>query len=285
MSAANWMILTACLVALPASLLGVLLISRKMVMVADAISHAVLPGIVVAYLFSGSRDSIPMLIGAAITGFLTTYVIHLIHTRLRIKEDAAIGATFTFFFALGVLLIALFTGMNSDLDQDCVLYGDIETSVLDQVIRNNRSFGTVSVLKLLPLNILVLIVVIVGYRGWKIWAFNPEFGKVLGLKINVFHAVLLMLLSIHAVLSFESVGVILVIGLLVFPASISYLFSKNLKQQLIYSACIGIISCVLGVHLGIQFNVSVSPLIVVVNGMILLIVLSTNACRLWIKNR
>ncbi|MNU71985.1 Manganese transport system membrane protein MntB [compost metagenome] len=265
------MILTACSVAIPASLLGVLLVSKSLVMVGDAISHAVLPGIVVAYLLSGTRDSGPMLLGAAATGFLTTFLIDFLRRKWRIQEDAAIGFTFTFLFAVGVLLIALFAGKNSDLDQECVLYGDLETSILDQVIIGEYLYGTRAILQLLPLTIVLLLVVVLGFKGWKVWAFNPHFGSFIGIPIQLFHLTLMLLLSVHAVLSFESVGVILVIGLLVLPAATALQFSKTLSRTFLYSACIGIISCVLGVLLGKWINISISPLIVCVNGLIFML--------------
>ena len=265
------MILTACSVAVPASLLGVLLVSKSLVMVGDAISHAVLPGIVAAYLLSGTRDSVPMLFGAALTGFLTTFLIDFLRRKWRIQEDAAIGFTFTFLFAIGVLMIAIFAGKNSDLDQECVLYGDLETSILDQVIIGEYLYGTKAILQLLPLTLILLIVIILGFKGWKVWAFNPQFGSFIGIPVQAFHLVLMLLLSIHAVLSFESVGVILVVGLLVLPAATALQFSGTLALTFLYSACIGIVSCVLGVFLGKWINISISPLIVCVNGLIFMI--------------
>ncbi len=265
------MILTACSVAIPASLLGVLLVSKSLVMVGDAISHAVLPGIVVAYLLSGTRDSVPMLVGAAITGFLTTFLIDFLRKRWKVQEDAAIGFTFTFLFAIGVLMIALFAGKNSDLDQECVLYGDLETSILDQVIVGEYLYGTRAILQLLPLTVILLLVIVIGFKGWKVWAFNPQFGSFIGIPIQVFQLVLMLLLSIHAVLSFESVGVILVVGLLVLPAATALQFSKTLAKTFWYSACIGIVSCIIGVFLGKWINISISPLIVCVNGLIFLV--------------
>lgn len=265
------MILTACSVAIPASLLGVLLVSKSLVMVGDAISHAVLPGIVVAYLLSGTRDSVPMLVGAAITGFLTTFLIDFLRKKWKVQEDAAIGFTFTFLFAIGVLMIALFAGKNSDLDQECVLYGDLETSILDQVIVGEYLYGTRAILQLLPLTVILLLVISIGFKGWKVWAFNPQFGSFIGIPVQAFQLVLMLLLSIHAVLSFESVGVILVVGLLVLPAATALQFSKTLAKTFWYSACIGIVSCVVGVFLGKWINISISPLIVCVNGLIFLI--------------
>lgn len=265
------MILTACSVAVPASILGVLLVSKSLVMVADAISHAVLPGIVVAYLLSGTKDSVPMLFGAALTGFLTTFLIDFFRKRWKVQEDAAIGFTFTFLFALGVLLIAVFAGKNSDLDQECVLYGDLETSILDQVIVGEYLYGTRAILQLLPLTVALIFIVVLGYKAWKVWAFNPQFGSFIGIPVRTFQWILMLLLSIHAVLSFESVGVILVLGLLVLPAATALQFSKTLARTFLYSACIGIASCVLGVFLGKWINISISPLIVCVNGLIFLV--------------
>lgn len=265
------MILTACSVAIPASLLGVLLVSKSLVMVGDAISHAVLPGIVVAYLLSGTRDSVPMLVGAAITGFLTTFLIDFLRKKWKVQEDAAIGFTFTFLFAIGVLMIALFAGKNSDLDQECVLYGDLETSILDQVIVGEYLYGTRAILQLLPLTVILLLVISIGFKGWKVWAFNPQFGSFIGIPVQAFQLVLMLLLSIHAVLSFESVGVILVVGLLVLPAATALQFSKTLAKTFWYSACIGIVSCVVGVFLGKWINISISPLIVCVNGLVFMI--------------
>src|SRR5690554_6833283 len=125
-----WIILTGVLVALNCGLLGCFLILRKMAMIGDAISHAVLPGIVLAFLFTGSRDSVTMLIGAGSLGVLTTFLIEFFHKRGKLQTDASIGVTFTFLFAVGVILISVFAG-KVDLDQDCVLYGEIAYVPLD----------------------------------------------------------------------------------------------------------------------------------------------------------
>lgn len=103
---AFWIILTGSLVAICCSLLGSYLILRRMAMVGDAISHAVLPGIVLAFLFSGSRETLPMLIGAACLGVFTTVIIELFHQKARLQSDAAIGITFTWLFAIGIILIS-----------------------------------------------------------------------------------------------------------------------------------------------------------------------------------
>jgi manganese/zinc/iron transport system permease protein len=260
-------ILTALLVALPASLLGVFLMMRRLVMVGDAISHAVLPGIVVAYLITDSRDSFPMLLGAAVMGVLTTVFIDFLNRSIRIQQDASIGTAFTFLFAVGVLLIAFFAGTNTDLDQECVLYGDLETSFLDQRIWNGYLVGTGAIFQLLPLNILVLAVIVVAFRPLTVWAFNSDFGKLLGMKTARWQLMMMSLVSIHAVFSFESVGAIMVVGMLVLPASSAYLISNKLAVVLVLSATIGILGCVAGFFVALWLNVSIAPTIVSICGL------------------
>jgi manganese/zinc/iron transport system permease protein len=263
----NWFILlTAILVAVPASLLGVFLMMRRMVMVGDAISHAVLPGIVVAYIVTGSRDSFPMLVGAAVMGVLTTLFIDFLNRRIRIQQDAAIGTAFTFLFAIGVLLIAFFAGHNTDLDQDCVLYGDLETTFLDQRIWAGYLWGTGAMLQMVPLNVIVIAVIVLAFRPLSIWSFNPDFGKILGLKTNRLQLIMMALVSLHAVFSFESVGAIMVVGMLILPAATAYLISDKLRIVLILSASIGILGCVIGFYLAFQLNVSIAPTIVSICG-------------------
>jgi manganese/zinc/iron transport system permease protein len=272
-------ILTALLVALPASLLGVFLLMRKMVMVGDAISHAVLPGIVVAYLLTDSRDSLPMLLGAAVMGVLTTVFIDFLNRRIRIQQDAAIGTAFTFLFAVGVLLIAFFAGTNTDLDQECVLYGDLETSFLDQRIWNGYLVGTGAIFQLLPLNILVLTVIIIAFRPLTVWAFNSDFGKLLGMKTGRWQLLMMSLVSIHAVLSFESVGAIMVVGMLVLPAATAYLISNKLIVVLCISGAIGILGCVVGFFVALWLNVSIAPTIVSICGVFFTIIWSLQWLR------
>ena len=116
--------LTAVFTAVSCALLGAFLVLRKMTMVGDAISHAVLPGIAVAYWLSQSRASLWMFLGAAAVGVFATVVIEVLRKKLKVQSDASIGMTFTTLFALGVILITFWSD-SVDLDQECVLYGEI----------------------------------------------------------------------------------------------------------------------------------------------------------------
>src|SRR4026208_2075277 len=126
----GWIVLMGFLVATACGLVGNYLILRRMALVGDAISHSVLPGLVVAFLLAGTRHSTVMFLGALVAGVLTTILIELIHKKSRVKQDAAIGITFSSLFALGVILVSQYAS-KIDLDQECVLYGEIGNIPLD----------------------------------------------------------------------------------------------------------------------------------------------------------
>lgn len=259
------LIITAILVAIPAALLGVILLLNKSVMIGDAISHAVLPGIVIAYLIVGTMDNTYVLMGASIAGFITTLLIDFFQAKFAIQKDAAIGTATTFLFSLGVLLLALFFGQNTELDQECVLFGAIETTVIEQVLVGETIIGTRAIFQLLPLTIIVVLFVFFGFSRLKSWLFNASYTTLLGISIMKWRLSVLLLLSLHAVLSFESVGAVMLIGLLVLPGATALLLAKNLKEAFVYAVIIAIIACVIGVLVGFQINVSIAPVIIFSN--------------------
>jgi manganese/zinc/iron transport system permease protein len=208
-----------------------------------------------------------MLVGAAVMGVLTTVFIDFLNRRVRIQQDAAIGTAFTFLFAVGVLLIAFFAGNNTDLDQDCVLYGDLETTFLDQRIWNGYLWGTGAMLQMIPLNVIVIAVIVIAFRPLTVWSFNPDFGRILGLKVGGLQLIMMALVSLHAVFSFESVGAIMVVGMLILPAATAYLISNKLRGVLLLSTGIGILGCVVGFLVAFRLNVSIAPTIVSICGL------------------
>lgn len=273
------LIITAILVAIPAALLGVILLLNKSVMIGDAISHAVLPGIVIAYLIVGTMDNTYVLIGASIAGFITTLLIDFFQTKLAIQKDAAIGTATTFLFSLGVLLLALFFGQNTELDQECVLFGAIETTVIEQVLVGETIIGTRAIFQLLPLTIIVVLFVFFGFSRLKSWLFNASYTSLLGISITKWRLSVLLLLSLHAVLSFESVGAVMLIGLLVLPGATALLLAKNLKEAFVYAVIIAILACVIGVLVGFQINVSIAPVIIFSNSLLFIGVFIFNKSR------
>lgn len=256
--AAIYIILTASVISVSCGLLGSFLVLRKMAMLGDAISHAVLPGIVIAFLISGSRDNIPMLIGAALIGLITTILIELLHKKARLQEDAAIGVTFTWLFAIGVILISSYTG-QVDLDQECVLYGEIAYVPLDQVVLGSgQMIGPRALYISGGVLILILLMLRVGYKGLVLTTFNDDFARAIGLRSTLWHFVFMGMVSLTTVVSFESVGAILVVALLIAPPAAAYLLTDSLRRMLLYSALIGIICSVSGYYLARAIDGSIA---------------------------
>jgi len=266
-----WIVLTGSLVAVNCAILGVFLILRKMAMVGDAISHAVLPGIVIAFLISNSRNSLIMLIGAAAFGVLTTLLIELFYKKARLQSDASIGITFTWLFAIGVILVTAFSG-NVDLDQECVLYGDIAYVPFDNWILRGLNLGPAAVWLLSGNFILLILGLITGYRGLFITSFDEAFSLGLGIKAGYWHYALMAAVSLTVVLSFNSVGAILVVAFIVVPPAAAYLLSKRLESMIFISAFFGVLSAVSGYFLADLWKASISASMAVAAGMIFLVV-------------
>ena len=277
-------LLTAILVSSSCALLGCFLVLRKMAMVGDAISHAILPGIVVAFLISGSRESVPMLIGAGIVGLATTFLVEYFHRRAKLQSDAAIGVTFTTLFAIGVLLISVFAG-KVDLDQDCVLYGELAYVPLDVIFRTD---GTVLAPKALVVSAAVLVLIVVfiftGYRQLVVTTFDPAFAAATGLATGIWHYLLMGAVSVTTVASFESVGAILVVALLVAPAATAYLLTNDLKTMLALSVLICAIASALGFYLAVVLDGSIAGAIATVCGLLFALAFAISP-RLLQKNK
>ena len=264
-------ILTASLVAINCALMGGFLMMRKMVMIGDAISHAVLPGIFVAYYISGSTASLPILAGAAFSGILATLMIEWFTKKARLQSDAAIGVSYTLLFAIGIILISKW-GQNADLDQQCVLYGEIEQiSFWLQPV----AFGIVlpkQTIILLAVAVLLIGAVIWGYKGLFITTFDPDFALSTGVAVTFWHYFLMSGVSLTTVVSFESVGAILVIAFLSGPPAIAYLLTEDFKKMLVLACLIGILCSIGGYYSAKWLDVSVAGAISTFIGLVFLVV-------------
>lgn len=260
------------MVAISCGLVGCYLILRKMAMVADAISHAVLPGIVIAFFVSGSRDSVPMLVGAGTLGIITTFLIEFFHKKGNLQTDASIGVTFTWLFALGVILISAFAG-KVDLDQDCVLYGEIAYVPIDLWITESGINMGPRVLYIL--GFVTLLLLAFTFFGWKelfLTTFDPSYAAIIGINTTLWHYLLMGAVSLTTVASFEAVGAILVVALLIAPPATAYLMTENLKKMLVYTCIIGVVVSVLGYYLATLIDGSIAGAMSAVAGVIFLAV-------------
>lgn len=244
-----YIILAAVLIATSSALVGSFLILRKMSMMGDAISHAVLPGIVFAFLLSGSRAGLPMLIGAAATGVLASLLIELLYRRAQLPQDASIGITFTWLFALGVILISSYTG-QVDLDQECVLYGEIALVPLDWLYAGaGEAIAPRAIVYGAVLLVVVAVYLGLGYRGLVVTSFQNDFAAALGISTAFWHFSFMSLVSITTVLSFETVGAILILAFLVVPPATAYLLTHRLRVMLVWAVFWGVLAAVEGYFL------------------------------------
>ncbi len=260
-----WSMLAGCLVAIPCAILGCYLVLRRMVMIGDAISHAVLPGIVLAFMLTDKMDTLPLLIGAGSLGMLTTFLIEFLHRKVRLQEDASIGVTFTWLFAIGVILVSTFVS-NVHIDQECVLYGDLVNIPFDLMEIGGKEMGPVAIWTLGLVNLCVLAFVWIFYRQLFITTFDPSFAVAIGISATLWHYALMGAVSMVSVASFESVGAILVVAFLVAPAATAYLLTDNFKLMLGLSVLFGIASAILGYLLAISLNSSAAGGMVTVAG-------------------
>ena len=264
--------LTASFIALSCGLLGAFLVLRKMTMVGDAISHAVLPGIALAYWIAQSRASVFMFLGAALVGVLATVLIEVLRKRLKVQSDASIGMTFTTLFAAGVVMITYWSD-SVDLDQECVLYGEIAYVPFDVWTLGGTSLGPVALWSSGILLLAVLVYLLVGFKGLKMTSFNEDYAAVLGISVGVWNLSLMSMVSLATVVSFESVGAILVVALLVAPAATAYLVVQKLHSMLILTAVFSLLGALGGYGLSKFLETSIAGTISTVLGAVFIVVL------------
>ena len=260
----GWIALMGFFVATACGLVGNYLILRRMALVGDAISHSVLPGLVVAYLLAGTRHSTVMFAGALVAGLLTTVLIEVIHKKSRVKQDAAIGITFSSLFAIGVILISHFAS-KVDLDQECVLYGEIGNIPLDgpYVQLGSLVLGPPTMVRMAVVTLIVVLLIAVFYKELLVSSFDPGLAFSLGINATVVHYSLMSMLSVVVVSAFESVGAILVIAMLILPGATASLLSHRLPVIFLLTVLHAALSSVLGVHLALWLECSIAGAMVV----------------------
>ena len=281
MSAGLTIQLIAILISVACALLGVFLVLRSMSMLTDAISHTVLLGIVLSFFITHKLDSPLLIVGATLTGLLTVYLVEVLSDSKLVKEDAAIGIVLSILFSIAVILISKYTA-NIHLDIDTVLLGEIAFAPFHttEIFGFKIATGLVNGLAILVVNLLFITIF---FKEIKISIFDKALALTLGLLPEVFHYLLMTLVSVTSVVSFDIVGATLMISFMIGPATTAYMISKNLKNMLIYSAIIGAVSSIIGYHLAVFLDVSISGSIAVVIGIIFFIVLFGKRFKKYVK--
>lgn len=221
----TWIVLTGVLTSLACALPGTFLMLNRQSMLGDGISHAVLPGLAIAFLLTHSRDILPMVAGAVGAGLVTALLTQAVQRAGEVEGGAALGVVFCALFATGLVLIRVASD-HVDLDPDCVLYGSIETAVVD--------VGRVPRVTLISGGLLLFngLLTLVFYKELRFAAFDPACATTLGFNADLIRLGLTLVASITAVLAFETVGSILVIAMLVVPAAAASLLTRRLSSLL-----------------------------------------------------
>jgi manganese/zinc/iron transport system permease protein len=243
----TWIVVVGVLCAAACALPGSFLVLRRMSMMGDAISHAVLPGLGLAYILTESRADMSMFLGAAVVGVLTAVFTQWVSRFGNVDRGAAMGIVFTTLFALGLVMIEQVHD-KIDLDASCVLMGAIEhTPDLTMTVLGQDIPQAVVILG--GVFLLNLLIILVLYKEFRLTAFDPDLADALGISSTRMHYLLMIMVAVTTVASFEAVGSIIVIAMLVVPAATAWLLTDRLGVLLGLAVVFGALSAVLG-HLG-----------------------------------
>ena len=238
-------------ISIPASILSCYLILKGWSLMGDAISHAVLPGIVIAYIIN-----IPLIIGAFIAGLLCTFLTGFISDNSRVKQDTVMGVVFSGMFAVGIVI---YTKIDSNLHLDHILFGNM-------LGINKQDLIITSII-----TTLISMVIFIKWKDLLVFCFDPIQSKALGLNIKYLHYGLLILLSLTIVTILKAVGIILAISLLITPGAIAFLITKKFSHMLLYSIIISTASTLFGVYMSFYIDSAPAPTIVLVMTIVFII--------------
>ncbi len=254
--------LGSALLGIVSGVLGCFAVLRRQGLLGDALAHAALPGICIAYLLTGSKAPIVLLLGAAASGWLGTLAILQIVKQTRIKEDAALGIVLSVFFATGIVLLTFIarTGHASQAGLDKFLFGQAAALIEEHVITMAILGG------------LALLVVALLYKEFKALAFDAAFAQSIGLNTNLLSVLLTSLIVVAVVIGLQTVGVVLMAAMLVGPAVAARQWTNRLSVMIGLSALFGALSGVSGAFISIsQKNIPTGPMIILSLTLIVLV--------------
>ncbi len=232
------------LVAVPAALLSCFLVLKGWSLMGDAVSHAVFPGVVVAYIVG-----IPFGIGAFAAGMICALATGYLKENSRIKQDTVMGVVFSGMFGLGIVL---FTWIQSDVHLDHILFGDM------------LGIGPADILETGVIAAVITAILLVKWRDLLLHAFDPAQAKAIGLPVGLLHYGLLAILSLTIVASLKAVGIILDIALLIAPGAIAFLLTRTFSAMLGAATAIAVGASLIGVYLSFFLDSAPAPTIVLV---------------------
>jgi manganese transport system permease protein len=245
-------LITTAIAAVVCALLSCWLVLVGWSLMGDAVSHAVLPGVVIAYVVGA-----PFAIGALVFGFLAVALIGAIRGTSRVKEDAAIGIVFTTLFALGLVLISV-TPSQTDLNH--IIFGNI------------LGVSSADLVQIAVLAVVAFAILVLKRRDLTLYAFDPTHAFAIGLSPRLLGALLLGVLALTAVVALQVVGVILVVAMLIIPGATAYLLTDRFGRMLVIAPAIAAVSSLVGIYLSYWLDAASGGLVVLVQGAVFALV-------------
>lgn len=232
------------IISIPTALLSCFLILKGWALLGDAISHAILPGIMIAFILN-----IPLLIGAFISGLSCAVLTGYISNNCRLKADTVMGVLFSGFFGIGMILYFF---VNTNIHLDNILFGNllgVESHEMKTII---------------PISILVSSIIILKWKDFLLYSFDLVQAKASGLKVGVLHYILLSIISLTVVVTLSATGLILAVGLIITPGAIAFLLTRNFLNMLYVSVLVCMFSMCFGTYLSFYIDSSPAPTIILV---------------------
>ncbi|MCS6796024.1 MAG: metal ABC transporter permease [Raineya sp.] len=264
-----WIIIVVSLLAVSSSSVGCFLVVRQMAMFVDTLAHSILPGIALAYIIRGEKDNFFILLFSLLCGLLISALIAWLNRKIHNRNDAVLGIIYTFFFAVGIILVTLF-GEQADLDTDCVLFGEMlyipfETLSFAEI---PRSF---------PLALIVALIATLfvwkAFRPLAFMSFDETFAKSIGLQVHRWNFALTAFTTLITILSFEILGSVMVVAMFAFPPAIAFLLTQRLQTMIFISLIVSVLSVILGYYFSVWQGGSSAASIVIMQGVMFMIAL------------
>jgi manganese/zinc/iron transport system permease protein len=237
--------LIAMIVAIACAIPGTFLVLRKMAMISDAISHSILPGIVLGFFITHDLNSPLLILLAAFSGVITVFLVEFIQKTRLVKKDTAIGLVFPALFSIGVILIAK-NANDVHLDIDAVLLGELAFAPFDRLLFNGMDLGPKSLWVIGIILLITITLLIMFFKELKLSTFDKGLAATLGFSPMLIHYGLMTVSSITVVGAFDAVGAILVVALMIAPAASAYLLTNDLKKMLLLSCSFGVFAAISG---------------------------------------
>ena len=263
--------LIAAVVAIACAIPGVFLVLRKMALISDAISHSILPGIVIGFFITEDLNSPLLILLAALMGVITVVLVEAIQKTGLVKEDTAIGLVFPALFSIGVILIAK-NANDVHLDVDAVLLGELAFAPFDRLIVSGTDIGPKSLWVMGTILLITIGMLFAFFKELKVSTFDAGLSAALGFSPVVLHYGLMTVSSVTVVGAFEAVGAVLVVALMIAPAATAYLLTSDLKKMLVLSVIFGVFSAIAGYWVAHFLDASIAGSMTTVLGLVFLMV-------------